>query len=131
MTQGVYRTPRCALKSKKDTGLSVAAGSIQGAEFGSPFERDMSNYLRGYDLPVLNEVAHRLRFYDWSACKAVLIGSIPGRHKGPDLKKWGMLRLAQVLQDYVQLPEQCCQESSVVIQVRNKEKDESVCKESA
>lgn len=121
MTQGVYRTPRCTLKSKKDAGFSVAAGSIQGAEFGSPFERDMSNYLRGYDLPVLNEVAHRLRFYDWSACKAVLIGSIPGRHKGPDLKKWGMLRLAQVLQDYVQLPEQCCQESSVVIQVRSGE----------
>ncbi|KAI8329710.1 tyrosyl-DNA phosphodiesterase I [Chlamydoabsidia padenii] len=116
MTQGVYRTPKCPLKLKKQPSSSPITGSIQGVEFGSPFERDMSNYLRAYDLPVLNEVAHRLRFYDWSCCKAILIGSIPGRHKGPDLKKWGMLRLAQVLQDYVQLSEQCCQESSIVIQ---------------
>ncbi|ORZ17881.1 tyrosyl-DNA phosphodiesterase I [Absidia repens] len=119
MTQACYRTPRCSLKPKKNSTASSSSpvsGSIQGVEFGSPFERDMCNYLRGYDLPALNEVAHRLRFYDWSPCKAILVGSIPGRHKQQARNSWGMLRLAQVLQDHVQLPEQCCKESSIVIQ---------------
>ncbi|KAI8099966.1 tyrosyl-DNA phosphodiesterase I [Halteromyces radiatus] len=116
MTQGLYRTPRCQLKINSTSSSYSPAGSLQGMEFESPFARDMINYLHGYNLPVLNEVAQRLRYYDWSPCKAILIGSIPGRHKAQDLKKWGMLRLAQVLQDHVHLPEQCCHESSIVIQ---------------
>jgi hypothetical protein len=68
MTQGVYRTPRCPLKT--DT-----SGFLRGAliDSGSPFERELIKYLRAYRLRCIYEVISKLRLYDWSSCRVRVI----------------------------------------------------------
>jgi hypothetical protein len=56
MTQGVYKTAKCPLKST--TGTSE-----------SPFERDLLQYLRQYRLQSLVPVITKLSRFDWSLCK--------------------------------------------------------------
>lgn len=54
MTQGVYRSPKCVLKtSNGDT----------------PFERDFIAYLTEYNLPQLKPIIAKIKLFDWSPCK--------------------------------------------------------------
>lgn len=66
MTQGVYRTPVCGLK--KSTSSTDVGGTVIGSEFGSPFEKDLINYLETYGSP-LQQIRKKLSMYDWSPCK--------------------------------------------------------------
>ncbi|KAI9318182.1 tyrosyl-DNA phosphodiesterase I [Dichotomocladium elegans] len=112
MTQGVYLSPMCPLKQDKKQGESNI-GTIIGAEYGSAFEKDLLSYFEVYggDLQALRD---QVALYDWSACKAILIGSVPGYHRGDSKDLWGQARLANVLRNHVSLSEACCKEGSTL-----------------
>ncbi|CAO3639289.1 unnamed protein product [Mucor hiemalis] len=99
MTQGVYTTPRCTLKPKSNN-----VGDSLGT---SPFERDFIKYLVTYNLPCLLPVISKLKSHDWSSCKAILVGSVPGYHRksASTFSDWGLERLATVLRRNVDIPE--------------------------
>ncbi|KAJ1526493.1 tyrosyl-DNA phosphodiesterase 1, partial [Nowakowskiella sp. JEL0078] len=60
------------------------------------FENDLIEYLQKYGTP-LKEWVELLQLFDFSACKALIIGSVPGYHIGGSLKKWGHKRVSDVL----------------------------------
>jgi len=61
------------------------------------FEKQLCNYIRYYNLPVLNRLAERVSLFNFEECKAILIPSVPGIHRGNELNKWGHLQLKEVL----------------------------------
>lgn len=42
---------------------------------------------------------------------------MPGRHKGPELKEWGIGKLSTLLQSHVDPPEPCRSNSQIILQV--------------
>ncbi|KAI8138871.1 tyrosyl-DNA phosphodiesterase I [Fennellomyces sp. T-0311] len=110
MTQGIYQTPHCPLKEDS----AQDQGTVIGAEYGSPFERDFINYLNAYG-PSLQEIRKLVRLYDWSLCKGVLVGSVPGYHKDGNMKLWGLQRLVTVLKAHAHLDKECCKDGSTII----------------
>lgn len=110
MTQGVYRSPKCFLKTK-DLGLSSSTNA-------SPFESDLIKYLRAYNLPCLTATIMLISRYNWSLCKAILIASVPGYHRQTEssFSNWGLERLAYVLRQHVTLPAYNCHKSQIIIQ---------------
>ncbi|KAI9243415.1 tyrosyl-DNA phosphodiesterase I [Helicostylum pulchrum] len=113
MTQGVYRTSRCPLKSMENRGIW---GTLIGSEYSSPFEHELIKYLKEYQLRRVFNILIQLKLYDWSSCKAILVGSVPGRHRGSSFKNWGIERLATVLRHNVDLPEPCRSSSQLILQ---------------
>lgn len=67
MTQGVYRTPRCMLKT--ESSVSAPPGTVTGSDYGSPFEHDMIKYLQAYNLNCLSPIIAKLKMFDWSQCR--------------------------------------------------------------
>ncbi|GAN04945.1 hypothetical protein MAM1_0077c04412 [Mucor ambiguus] len=106
MTQGVYRSPKCALKSNSPAPPS------------SSFESALIKYLRAYNLSCLGSTIASISRYDWSVCKAILIASVPGYHKQSEssFSNWGLERLAEVLRQHVTLPPYNCQNSQIIMQ---------------
>ncbi|KAI8822250.1 tyrosyl-DNA phosphodiesterase-domain-containing protein [Fimicolochytrium jonesii] len=98
-TQGIWSSP--VLKKRTDTSNAESA-----------FGTDLIEYLRAYGSS-LRTWCDRLEGYDFTPCKAVIIGSVPGRHSGVNLRKWGHIRLRTCLQQ-VKIPEQCCKKSILV-----------------
>ncbi|TPX62459.1 hypothetical protein SpCBS45565_g07020 [Spizellomyces sp. 'palustris'] len=78
----------------------------------SDFEVDLLAYIKAYGHP-LSVWHEKLSLYDFSTCNAVIIASVPGRHLGRDLRRWGHLRLRSVLEE-VTIGEQCQSKSIVV-----------------
>ncbi|GAA5815332.1 hypothetical protein MFLAVUS_008838 [Mucor flavus] len=113
MTQGVYRTPRCPLKSIENRSIR---GTLIGSEYGSPFEHELIKYLKAYQLRRIFDIVIKLKLYDWSSCKAILVGSVPGRHRDSAFRSWGIERLATVLRYNIYLPEPCRSSSQLVLQ---------------
>ncbi|KAG2219788.1 hypothetical protein INT45_008879 [Circinella minor] len=111
MTQGIYQTPYCPLKPNKPTKNQ---GGVVGSEYGSRFERDLVNYMNAYNTS-LREIRALVRLYDWSACKGILIGSVPGYHKGAAMELWGLQKLANVLRTHVSLDQDCVKDGSTII----------------
>ncbi|KAL0138872.1 tyrosyl-DNA phosphodiesterase I [Mucor lusitanicus] len=107
MTQGVYRSPKCSLKTN---GSNTSAAS--------PFESDLIKYLRAYNLSCLSSTIASIARYDWSVCKAILIASVPGYHRQSEssFSNWGLERLSEVLRQHVTLPAHNCQNSQVIMQ---------------
>lgn len=100
MTQGVYRTSRCPLKAIITE---------------SPFELELIKYLRAYKLRCVYEAISQLKKYDWSCCKAILIGSVPGYHRqsASSFSDWGIERLASVLRHHIP---SCPSSSQLILQ---------------
>ncbi|ORY90447.1 tyrosyl-DNA phosphodiesterase I [Syncephalastrum racemosum] len=109
MTQGVYMTPLCPIKSS-----ATQVGRVTGSTYGSPFEKDLCAYLSAY--ASLSFAREWIREYSWATCKAILIGSVPGYHRDREINKWGLARLASVLEQHVKLPTSCRDSSTVVAQ---------------
>lgn len=75
------------------------------------FENDLVDYLRALkwpefrvNLPVAGDVninAAFFRKFDYSSSTVRLIGSVPGYHVGPNMKKWGHMKLRSVLEECV------------------------------
>ncbi|TPX43053.1 hypothetical protein SeMB42_g04885 [Synchytrium endobioticum] len=66
----------------------------------SQFEKDLVAYMKFETYRgLLDEWATLLSEYDCSPCRVVIVASVPGRHQKQDLHKWGLTRMAQVLQN--------------------------------
>jgi hypothetical protein len=133
MCQATYRTPLLKLKT-----ASVLPGLLIGSEHGSPFERDLLSYFRGYHMKVTDTLCEKLQKYDFSNCKvcssqcfhfgkkkelnhvfskAVIIASVPGYHQGDNIQKWGLKRLQYVLTKRVDIVPECQKQSIILTQV--------------
>ncbi|KAK1452538.1 tyrosyl-DNA phosphodiesterase [Colletotrichum melonis] len=71
------------------------------AAVGLAFQADLMEYLRAYNecAGTLGTLPGRLGAYDFSAVRAALVASVPGRYRvnGPRRGRWGLLGLAQQL----------------------------------
>lgn len=100
MTQAVWRSPLLPLKPPPAPEVTGAGPPVSGS--GEKFKIDLLNYLRAYNRrrPVCRELVEKLSKYDFSAIKAVLIASVPGRHMirdETDETKWGWAALKDAL----------------------------------
>lgn len=99
MTQAMWRSPLLPLgppPPSGDVNQSPAIGT------GQKFKTDLLNYLRAYNQkrPVCRSLVDQLDKYDFSAIKAALIASVPGRHSIHDASeetKWGWSALKHAL----------------------------------
>ncbi|ORY28557.1 tyrosyl-DNA phosphodiesterase [Neocallimastix californiae] len=67
------------------------------------FEKELCKYIRYYNIPVLNRLAERVSLYNFEECKAILISSVPGIHRGKELNNWGHLQLRNILNTKYQM----------------------------
>ncbi|CAM0146194.1 unnamed protein product [Urochloa decumbens] len=75
----------------------------------TPFENDLVDYLSALkwpefrvNLPEVGDVninAAFFRKFDYSNAMVRLIGSVPGYHVGPNIRKWGHMKLRNVLEE--------------------------------
>ncbi|XP_058194679.1 tyrosyl-DNA phosphodiesterase 1 isoform X1 [Rhododendron vialii] len=78
---------------------------------GCGFESDLIDYLSTLKLPEFtanlpalgnfNINSSFFKKFDYSSAMVRLIASVPGYHKGPNLKKWGHMKLRTILQDCI------------------------------
>ncbi|KAJ0983320.1 hypothetical protein J5N97_011575 [Dioscorea zingiberensis] len=78
---------------------------------GSPFENDLVDYLNvlkwpefSVNLPNVGDIninASFFRKFDYSNAAVRLIASVPGYHVGPNLEKWGHMKLRNILGECV------------------------------
>ncbi|XP_054626524.1 tyrosyl-DNA phosphodiesterase 1 isoform X1 [Dunckerocampus dactyliophorus] len=91
-TQGMWMSP---LFPRLPQGSSDTSG-----ESPTFFKRDLLEYLASYRAPELEEWIQRIREHDLSHTRVYLVGSIPGRYVGPDMERWGHLRLRKLLYEH-------------------------------
>ncbi|XP_076834001.1 tyrosyl-DNA phosphodiesterase 1 isoform X2 [Brachyhypopomus gauderio] len=90
-TQGLWMSP---LYPRLPEGSPETLG-----ESPTYFKRDLLEYLRAYRAPELAEWIERIEEHDLSETRIYLIGSTPGRFQGPDMEKWGHLKLRKLLSE--------------------------------
>lgn len=90
-TQGMWMSPLFPRLPK---------GSCDTGESPTFFKRDLLEYLASYRAPDLEEWMQRIKEHDLSETRVYLIGSTPGRYVGPDMERWGHLRLRQLLYNH-------------------------------
>lgn len=101
MTQGMWRSPLLPLL-KPSASKDGNAKQTPTIGSGQKFKVDLLNYLRAYNTkrPVCRSLVEQLDKYDFSAIKAALIASVPGRHNIHDSSeetKWGWAALKHAL----------------------------------
>lgn len=103
MTQGMWRSPLLPLlkPSASNDGNGQQNSNITIGT-GQKFKIDLLNYLRAYNTKrsVCRSLVEQLDKYNFSAIKAALIASVPGRHNIHDASeetKWGWAALKQAL----------------------------------
>lgn len=116
MTQAVWRSPLLPLHRKPLA--ESAGGSSNAIGSGGKFKVDLLNYLRAYDhqrRTVCKTLVEKLEKYDFSAIRAALVASVPGRHLIHDESetRWGWAGLRQALKN---VPVQDG-ESDIVVQI--------------
>lgn len=99
MTQAIWRSPLLPLVPTPPSGIANSSPTIGT---GEKFKIDLLNYLRMYNQkwPVCRSLIDQLDKYDFSAIKAALIASVPGRHNIRDASeetKWGWAALKHAL----------------------------------
>lgn len=114
MTQAVWRSPLLPLKPSPPSGRLEPSPAIGT---GQKFKIDLLNYLTAYNKkrPVCRSLVEQLDKYDFSAIRAALIASVPGRHNIHDASeetKWGWAALKHALQT---VPVQ--DDSEIVVQI--------------
>uniref|UniRef100_A0A1A7WBF3 Tyrosyl-DNA phosphodiesterase 1 n=1 Tax=Iconisemion striatum TaxID=60296 RepID=A0A1A7WBF3_9TELE len=87
-TQGMWMSP---LFPRLPEGSRPNAG-----ESPTFFKRDLLEYLASYRAPELEEWIQRIKEHDLSETRVYLVASTPGRYVGPDMERWGHLRLRKV-----------------------------------
>ena len=100
MTNAVWKSPLLPLAPKAaDESQDTLDRSRLGS--GERFKADLLSYLRFYDRrkPTCRPLVDQLRKYDFSAVRAALIASVPGRHDVNDVSQasWGWSALKQTL----------------------------------
>ncbi|MDA4132161.1 MAG: tyrosyl-DNA phosphodiesterase 1 [Thaumarchaeota archaeon] len=101
MAQGMWRSPLLPLTHTQGGEDEEQGESKTRMGDGVKFKKDLLNYLREYDRRTLccRNLVERLEKYDFSAIRAVLIASVPGRHMRHDdsTTRWGWAALAVAL----------------------------------
>ncbi|KAL2312027.1 putative tyrosyl-DNA phosphodiesterase [Schizosaccharomyces pombe] len=77
-------------KHKSDTRSSDDLGVI-----GRQFQQDFLAYLKNYRHTY--ELIEKLKMYDFSAIRAIFIGSVPGKFEGEEESSWGLGKLKKIL----------------------------------
>ena len=101
--------------------------SSEGNASTSDFEQDLVNYLSEIKVDknspslqlstqVLLELIRQVKRYDFKDAEVILVASVPGHHSGPNLKKWGHLRLRAALEEHP-LPPRFTPDCPLVLQV--------------
>ena len=102
MTNAVWKSPPLPLEVARDVNETAEADGLTLGS-GTRFKRDLLAYLKAYDTrrPTLTSLIDRLRNYDFSAIKAVLVASIPGRHNTLDqsITPWGHAAMKRYLRE--------------------------------
>ena len=100
-TQSVWY--QCFPLKRQSSFMSTSSTSSSSSSAApgptSDFERHFLAYFQVLgqgNVPVSTLVAH-LRRFDFSAATAQLVASVPGRHTGPELSRWGHMRLRALL----------------------------------
>ncbi|XP_077420084.1 tyrosyl-DNA phosphodiesterase 1 [Vanacampus margaritifer] len=91
-TQGMWMSP---LFPRLPKGSSDTCG-----ESPTFFKRDLLEYLASYRAPELEEWIQRIKEHNLSETRVYLVGSTPGRYVGPDMERWGHLRLRKLLYEH-------------------------------
>nr|XP_015809403.2 tyrosyl-DNA phosphodiesterase 1 [Nothobranchius furzeri] len=91
-TQGMWMSP---LFPRLPEGSRPSAG-----ESPTFFKRDLLEYLASYRAPELEEWIQRIKEHDLSETRVYLVASTPGRYVGPDMERWGHLRLRKLLHEH-------------------------------
>ncbi|KAI0529672.1 hypothetical protein KFK09_002226 [Dendrobium nobile] len=83
--------------------------NVKNLSESSFFERDLIDYINtlkwpglNVNLPKLGDVNINASFFkkfDYSSASVRLIASVPGYHSGPNLKKWGHMKMRTVLEE--------------------------------
>lgn len=68
-----------------------------GSPGGSDFEENLVHYLEAYRGRVDAETLARIRAVDFSRASAHFVASVPGRHTGAALNRWGQNRVRELL----------------------------------
>jgi tyrosyl-DNA phosphodiesterase-1 len=97
MTQAIWRSPLLPLLPPSRSGSQDS--SLRGT--GERFKEDLLNYLRAYDTRrvTCRPLIEALTKYDFSAIRATLIASVPGRYKISENQgiRWGWAALRETL----------------------------------
>ncbi|GKU02133.1 tyrosyl-dna phosphodiesterase 1 [Fusarium langsethiae] len=116
MTNGVWKSPLLPKMPNIQSLTSFPEGFLVGS--GERFKIDLLNYLKFYDKRkiICKPLIDNLKQYDFSAIKAALIASVPGRHDVHDMSEtsWGWAALKRCLQH---VPCHQHGDSDVVVQV--------------
>lgn len=101
MTQAVWKSPLLPLLKKEAASNHEQRHSVGS---GPKFKVDLLNYLKAYNQrrPVCKPLVVKLGKYDFSAVKAAVIASVPGRHNIYDETeetKWGWAALKEALKN--------------------------------
>lgn len=103
MTQSVWRSPLLPLLKRPQAQGTAGDGRLPSMGSGEKFKIDLLNYLQEYDRrrTVCRALVEKLKRYDFSAIRAALIASVPGRHNVHDdsKTKWGWAGLKQALRN--------------------------------
>ncbi|KAK2614039.1 hypothetical protein N8I77_000899 [Diaporthe amygdali] len=101
MTQALWRSPLLPLLKEPLAGSTE--GTLATIGSGEKFKVDLLNYLRAYDQrrTVCKTLVDKLERYNFSAIRAALIASVPGRHLIHDESetRWGWVGLKQILKN--------------------------------
>ncbi|KAI0533606.1 tyrosyl-DNA phosphodiesterase [Xylaria digitata] len=98
MTNGVWISP--LLPKRESPGQVTGTHGTIGS--GSRFKFNLLSYLRAYNKVrnVCGNLVEELTKYDFSAVRAALIASVPGKHdvdQGPEVTRWGWQGLKETL----------------------------------
>ncbi|XP_069546413.1 tyrosyl-DNA phosphodiesterase 1 isoform X1 [Brachyistius frenatus] len=91
-SQGMWMSP---LFPRLPKGSSASAG-----ESPTFFKRDLLDYLASYRAQELEEWIQQIKEHDLSETRVYLVGSSPGRYVGPDMERWGHLRMRKLLYEH-------------------------------
>lgn len=97
LTNAVWRSPPLPLL--KEPLLDGQQPHPLGS--GERFKQDLLDYLRAYDTRrvTCRSLVEQLAKYDFSAVKAALVASVPGRYRPSSPRSWGWVSLERTLRE--------------------------------
>lgn len=96
LTNAVWRSPLLPLLKEHPP---TADQQLHPLGSGQRFKQDLLDYLRAYDARrvTCRPLVEALSKYDFSAVKAALVASVPGRYRPSSPRSWGWLNLKKAL----------------------------------
>ncbi len=92
-TQALWVSPRCPVLSSPGSDGESPTG----------FKSSLISYLSFYELTPMKSYIDVVRKCDFSQVNVFLVGSVPNAHRGQDMAKWGLRRVAAILRKHLTL----------------------------